>query len=886
MKVFYKLCAPISFLVVTVIFAIVFAVNKIYPFGSYSISWCDMDQQTIPLLCEFKDVLLGKSDFWFSLKNAGGMNFYGVYLFNLSSPITYLVLFFEKSEMVQAVNVMVVLKIALAALTFAIWLRREVPNANPIIIIAISVGYAFSGYAMLYYQILSWLDTVYLFPILLLGLKMLKEGKSPLVYILSLFACFVCHFYLGYIIVVFICLYGALNSLLDKENRSAFCKNFLISSIISALLSAIVIIPAFLQYSVSMRGKSIFQSLAQSTFFPHVETTFPTFLSLLLVAPFILNIAKRVKFELLDILFALMLVPVFIEPIAKAWQTFNYMSFPSRYGFVTVALGLTVATKGIVSITSEDKNIVKAKQNEKIKLLFSGVAFLFCILFSVYSYKYFNANKEVLSAYTKSLWGNENSLKSLLIYYLIPLFFVVLVYVATHYKVMHKIAVYALIATLFLVDAFFSSSVYMVMPATSNSGKYNVENYAKVFELEDLIEDDSFYRVKCYNKSFDVNLVGALGYNSLSHYTSLNRESYMMAIKQLGYSSYWMETHSNGGTVFTDALLRNKYTIYSGSSSSSVYSTQNFYVKENEILFPTAFIISQNGDNVGDISLPRWQIQEKLFNRLTGKSGLYEEYKHTNLSDATLTVKDGKTQIKLSKNKGYIYYNFVVNGTKSIYFDCFDKYSNSLREDVYDSVSRVSVTANNRVTAFTDYPNSSRNGTLYLGRFTNTTVTVKVDVKSDVNALSFGVIGVDNELLESAVNSVIGGDFTVIKDKLTGKITASEGDALFTSFAYDEGYRVKINGKKAETFSVNGFLAVKLNAGENQVVVDFMPRGFYLGLALFLLGALLCALYLIFYKKIQKIKFIEKPSVLAVYALGILVGAVIYLFPVAFYLIV
>ena len=87
MKVFYKLCAPISFLVVTVIFAIVFAVNKIYPFGSYSISWCDMDQQTIPLLCEFKDVLLGKSDFWFSLKNAGGMNFYGVYLFNLSSPI-------------------------------------------------------------------------------------------------------------------------------------------------------------------------------------------------------------------------------------------------------------------------------------------------------------------------------------------------------------------------------------------------------------------------------------------------------------------------------------------------------------------------------------------------------------------------------------------------------------------------------------------------------------------------------------------------------------------------------------------------------------------------------------------------------------------------------
>ena len=45
-------------------------------------------------------------------------------------------------------------------------------------------------------------------------------------------------------------------------------------------------------------------------------------------------------------------------------------------------------------------------------------------------------------------------------------------------------------------------------------------------------------------KYFDVNMVGALGYNSLSHYASFTNESYMFTMKKLGYSSYWMEVNS------------------------------------------------------------------------------------------------------------------------------------------------------------------------------------------------------------------------------------------------------------------------------------------------------------------------------------------------------
>ena len=123
-----------------------------------------MSQQTIPLLCNFKDVLSGKSSLWLSLENAGGMNFFGVYFFNLSSPFTYIIAFFDKSQLGVAVNIMVALKLALASATFTYWIKREIENVNPILAVSLGVLYGFSGWAMMYYQILSWLDTLYVFP--------------------------------------------------------------------------------------------------------------------------------------------------------------------------------------------------------------------------------------------------------------------------------------------------------------------------------------------------------------------------------------------------------------------------------------------------------------------------------------------------------------------------------------------------------------------------------------------------------------------------------------------------------------------------------------------------------------------------------------------------
>ena len=68
---------------------VLYAMKELFPFGEFTVSWCDMNQQVVPLLCEFKDILEGKGSLFLNLQNAGGMNFWGVFLFFLSSPFSF-----------------------------------------------------------------------------------------------------------------------------------------------------------------------------------------------------------------------------------------------------------------------------------------------------------------------------------------------------------------------------------------------------------------------------------------------------------------------------------------------------------------------------------------------------------------------------------------------------------------------------------------------------------------------------------------------------------------------------------------------------------------------------------------------------------------------------
>ncbi|MBR4973181.1 MAG: YfhO family protein, partial [Clostridia bacterium] len=168
------------------IFGLFFYLNGFFPFGNNSVSWCDMTQQVIPLWCDFKDILSGKDGFLLNLQNAGGMNFLGVFFFFLSSPFTFLVVFFEKADIPLLMNIILVLKLCTVSATSAVYFEKRYSSLPCAFKILLSVSFAFCGYSMMFYQNIIWLDIMYLFPVLMLGIHSLCEKGKPWLLIFSL----------------------------------------------------------------------------------------------------------------------------------------------------------------------------------------------------------------------------------------------------------------------------------------------------------------------------------------------------------------------------------------------------------------------------------------------------------------------------------------------------------------------------------------------------------------------------------------------------------------------------------------------------------------------------------------------------------------------------
>ena len=47
-----------------------------YPFGEKSIAWCDMSQQTVPMLAALRSALRGESSLLYSFSQAGGVGIF------------------------------------------------------------------------------------------------------------------------------------------------------------------------------------------------------------------------------------------------------------------------------------------------------------------------------------------------------------------------------------------------------------------------------------------------------------------------------------------------------------------------------------------------------------------------------------------------------------------------------------------------------------------------------------------------------------------------------------------------------------------------------------------------------------------------------------------
>lgn len=873
-------------LAVMLIMGFAFYRNDLYPFGDGTVSWCDMSQQVIPLLTDFKDILSGKDGIFLNFHNAGGMNLWGVFFFFIASPYTLLVLLADKADVIYLVNIMTVLKLMTAAVTAQIYFRTCQKKLSPYISSVLSIVYAFCGYGMFYYQNNIWLDMMYLFPLLMVAFKELFEKKRIIPYTVMLTLMMIVNYYISYMIVIFILLFMAVccwRYRKEEKYKDVPCR-FIIGSLLGALLSAVVWIPCFLQFLSSGRSKSVIMQIESADFFSNYQTTFCLLLSTasvaVIVLVFLLDGKKRSKRLNTDlIMLFLMLIPIIIEPANLMWHTGSYMSFPCRYAFITIFFALICAGYFL----SSENAIAKEKKNCDHFIIFLILA---ALIYGFYRFSegFVENNRDGMAKYTKSLWQDSTAFELWLEFFVVAAVFYTII-TLLHKKGWISKKVFALFLAMFVVaESYANVNVYMITPDMN----YPERSYYhhNIMDLSDRIEDnDGFYRVKTSSKLFEVNLVGSMGYNSLSHYTSLTSRDYMYMMKQLGYSSYWMEVGSYGGTELTDALLSVKYLIEKNdgitNNADSAYSNSIYEIVPTEYYLPLGIVTDADLSGSEELSTgTRSDVQKKLFEQLFGGNGdeLITDYEY----DSIYGIQDDSVMspsftFNSSSDFSYMDYEIKVTDKQTLYFDCFDKLSNNLSESINGSFM---VTVNGR-SIQTDYPSQSSNGLLKLGEFENEEVNVRVTLNKNItNCRSYGVFGLHHDVLQKALEQVNTAGLTDNDGKLSGSVNAKAGQKCVLQIPYQEGLKIKVNGESVSYSKVFGDLVCfDLQEGENSITVTNVPKGFYAGLALTILGVALTVGYFFIRKKLKFGELLEMAGIVAVIGAGVIVMILVYIAP-------
>lgn len=861
----------------------------LFPFSNQTLAWCDMKQQVIPILLDFKNVLSGQSNMFLNLSNAGGMSFWGVFLFFISSPFSFLVAFIDKSAIYVFVNILVLLKMSFCAYMASLFFGRQFKNLNAMQNVSLSVMYAFCGYTMMYFQNIVWLDMMCIFPILLIGLDMLIEQQKIWLFVLAFSITITINFYLSYMIVAFLILILGIYILFffDSEKRKKSILLLCLSVMLVALITAVIWLPSLMQYLNSARTVGLIESISSGKFFTDIYTSLPILLcsSAVIAAIFMLPMifdCKNKKAVAVLLVFILMFIPLFVDPINKMWHTGSYQAFPARFGYIFIFLGLILLAEQISQLNLAHTSIQRNSNlltTIGLTIAFAGTVMLAKILIV--------GNYNALTVYTRTLWENKDSIMLSGTFVLASVLTYLLMMLAYKYKHINMRIFSILLCLMVVCQSLFSGNIFLGSAANS-SGPYQY-----VLDLGGQIKDSSLYRVKNNKKYFDVNLVGGLGYNTLNHYTSLTGKDYMYAMKKLGYSSYWMEVNSCGGTEFSDAVLANKYSIvYTGDldkSSNTVYSNKCFSIINNPLSL--AFGTIMNTNNIDQYRyLPetsRMDIQQSMFEAICGSSKQlvthYNFIDSDNLNfddngDATILMKPDFEKV------GMLSYSIDVKGTQTLYFDCFDKLSNHLSEPINKGFN---VFVNGK-SIETSYPKENNNGLLNLGTFTDENVVVKIDVLKDICAKSFGVTGLHTDTLSTAMKQVKTANLKQEGNTIIGTASANGiNQYLFLPLPYDDGYSIYVNNQKVQIHQVfDTFMAVKLNNGSNAIKITYVPQGFIIGCILSICGIALFVVLLWLLKRgfYKKLKFLEWPASLIFVLLFVVVFIGIYIFPIIAYL--
>lgn len=543
---------------VTLLFLLLMVLCQLYPFGDKSLASSDAENQYLNFCTYFRNSFFNNNDLQYSFSTVLGGNIQGLLAYYLGSPLYFLFLLFSEEQILLALHLVIYLKLLIAAMTFCAWAGYH-RKGNPWMRAALSVCYAYMGYTVTFYSLLSWLDAVVLLPLVVLGLERLVESRKPLVYLLSLGVTIMVNYYVGFMVCLAAVLsYAAILFVHPAGMWKALKRSivpFTLSSLLAGALSAWVLLPTLLSMPESrvqqmenavdtmhvnfpflhFFTKFFTGTTSAEQFFDGLPTVFVGIIPLVLVVLFFLNpgVRRRWKAAAAGLLLVL-LFSFHNSTLNIVWHGFtrNRM-FNYRYSFVFSFVMLAVAWYS----TCQWKAL-----NPGVLLRCFGVLMTGTLLVFTFTYPY----------------GSATTL-----YFDLTLMVVGLGLMVAALQG-RRLAVGALACVMAL-----NSLVNGELSISNIDGQFGSAQYSEVTDfrtqmqaaMELIPEDVEFYRIeKTFYRNYCDNMT--MNIPGIGNYSSVEQEEAMGFVWKLGLQRYVAWAHYNGDNpVASENLLGLRYLL-------------------------------------------------------------------------------------------------------------------------------------------------------------------------------------------------------------------------------------------------------------------------------------------------------------------------------------
>lgn len=839
-----------AFFVPVLITVLAFAVTGIYPFGDNQIAVIDMYHQYIPFLSELQSKLHEGGSLFYTWNGAGGSNFWNLLAYYGASPLNLLLALFPEKLIMEAVTVILLIKIGLAGSFMAIYLGN-VEKKYSMVTVAFAVMYALCSYVMAYYWCIMWMDAVALLPLCILGLNRLIDSGRPVMYTVSLAIIVFCNYYIAIMVCIFIlCYYPVLYFL---KVRNGGVKRCVVTtgkavgfSLLGVVMSAVMLLPTYISMqdtyyiSADMPDEWHFYNAALdilNQLLPNAELTFREglpnlYCGLIVVIMLVFYISSRtieLREKALNLGFlAFMFMSLNLNKLDFIWHGFHFPNqLPFRYSFVVCFVLVGIAYR---TFNKYDEFRIKTLWG----VLAAGMAYY------VFAQKIFAKDIDDINLffYSGAAW--------------LALYCIVMVLYRKGYIVRGS---FSLLITMLILMEMASGACCSFDKVGNTARSTYFENYEDVKSLADYTREE-FVRTEM-DDTYILNCPALYHYRGISQFSSSINANTTEIMEKIGIEGEPGKNRFNYNLTdpVTNAMLNIKYIITKNMPMDDPDFT---LVKQegNSRLYESRYPLSigyMTGNEIRtwnhENSDPFIVLEDYVRAATGGGCGdVFSRVEESGLSGANVSVtKDGsgyftatlddetrksRVVLEYKAEKTQKYYVFVEAGNADvIVINKGDKIDDlEVRNDCGSVINAGVMKKGETFRIIIDYKKGD------IGNIRSHVCTLNQDAWDE----AYGI-------LSSSMLEVDEWSDTHVK----GTVTAEEEGVLVTSIPYEKGWTLKVDGKKKAINELTGdvFISVPLDAGSHEIQLDFRPPGIIAGLLLTAACALLLAAFEIIRRK-------------------------------------